>query len=89
MARTEITVENIKCGGCAASIARRLTMIPGVIEVAIDLAGGRVTLESGSTVRDHAVRALAELGNPEPGANNLPSKAKSLVIRAIGRVARG
>lgn len=89
MIKTEITVENIKCGGCAASIARRLKTIPGVVEVDVDIAEGRVTLGSETAVRDDAVRVLAEIGYPEPGANNLSSKAKSFVSCAIGRVAGG
>lgn len=35
MENTGIIVENIKCGGCAASITRRLKGIPGVIEVSV------------------------------------------------------
>ncbi len=89
MVTTEITVENIKCGGCAASIARRLKAIPGVLEVGVDVAEGRVTLGSETAVREEAVRILAEIGYPEPGANNLSSKAKSFVSCAIGRVTGG
>lgn len=89
MVKTEITVENIKCGGCAASITRRLKTIPGVVEVDVDVAEGRVTLGSEAAVRDDAVRVLAEIGYPEPGANNLSSKAKSFVSCAIGRVSGG
>lgn len=89
MASTDISVENIKCGGCAASITRRLRGIPGVIEVRVDVAAGCVTLESEIPLREQAVRALAELGYPEPGANKLSAKAKSFVSCAIGRVAGG
>lgn len=42
MESTGIIVENIKCGGCTASITRRLKGIPGVIEVRVDVAEGRV-----------------------------------------------
>lgn len=89
MENTGILVENIKCGGCSASITRRLKRIPGVIEVRVDVAEGRVTLESETPVREEAVRALAELGYPEPGANKVSSKAKSFVSCAIGRVTGG
>lgn len=89
MVKTDIRVENIKCGGCAASIARRLKSIPGVTEARVDVAEGCVTLESAAPVREDAIRALAELGYPARGANNLSAKAKSFVSCAIGRVAGG
>jgi copper chaperone len=89
MGKTDIRVENIKCGGCAASITRRLKGIPGVIGVRVEVAEGCVTLESEIPVREEAVRALAKLGYSAPGANKLSAKAKSFVSCAIGRVSGG
>ncbi len=39
----EITVKGMSCGHCAASVAKALEGMPGVTNVQVDLATGRVT----------------------------------------------
>ncbi|MEW6660435.1 MAG: heavy metal-associated domain-containing protein [Thermodesulfobacteriota bacterium] len=42
----EIKVKGMSCGHCAAAVTKALQSLPGVTEVQVDLAGGRVTYQS-------------------------------------------
>lgn len=42
----EIKVKGMSCGHCAAAVTKALQSLPGVSEVQVDLAGGRVTFQS-------------------------------------------
>ena len=42
----EIKVKGMSCGHCAAAVSRALQGLPGVSEVTVDLASGRVTYQS-------------------------------------------
>jgi len=46
----EIKVKGMSCGHCAAAVTRALQGLPGVSEVAVDLASGRVTYQSAAAV---------------------------------------
>lgn len=60
----QIRVANVKCGGCAATIRDKLTAMPGVADVTVDIDGGLVTV-SGEAVSRPAVEAkLREIGYP-------------------------
>lgn len=39
-----VAVENIKCGGCASTIVTKLSALPGVSQVAVDVATGQVAM---------------------------------------------
>lgn len=85
-----IQVENIRCGGCANTITKRLKAIVGVKAVEVDTADQRIVIQSEGDVRAAAVEALASLGYPEQGVATgltaLKHQARSLVSCAIGRV---
>jgi copper chaperone len=85
-----IDVENIKCGGCAGSIKKGLTEDPRVQSVEVDVAEGRVSVETGEDIRDELVARLSKLGYPEKGSvegiKSLKAKAKSFVSCAVGRM---
>jgi copper chaperone len=85
-----ISVENMKCGGCANSIRHRLAKIKGVLTVEVDVQGEIVILTSDHDVRMEAIEALSSLGYPEKGHSEglgaLKSKAKSLVSCALGKL---
>jgi copper chaperone len=84
---TQITVENIKCGGCMSSIKTTLLKIANVEDISIAkdtatiLISGRWPFE-----REDIVSQLAKMGYPEKGNNNLLLKAKSYVSCAIGNL---
>ena len=42
----EIKVKGMSCGHCAAAVTKALQSLPGVTEVQVDLAGGRVSYQS-------------------------------------------
>lgn len=85
-----LTVENIKCGGCANSIRKKLidSALAHVVEV--DVAHGTVHVDGDSAQRAEAVAALAAMGYPESGSiegvKAAAAKAKSFVSCAVGRM---
>jgi copper chaperone len=85
-----ISVDNIKCGGCAASIQNGLRKIIGILSVEVDIKGESVLITADHDVRAQAIKALQDMGYPEKGSVDgiqaLGAKAKSFVSCAIGRV---
>ena len=59
----EIKVKGMSCGHCAAAVTRALQSLPGVSEVQVDLAGGRVTYQSaGSLPPEEVARVIKTAG---------------------------
>jgi copper chaperone len=59
----EITVKGMSCGHCAAAVTKALEALPGVSQVQIDLATGRVTFESDSPIPPEELsRAITAAG---------------------------
>jgi copper chaperone CopZ len=54
------TVSGMSCGHCAQSVTEELTALPGVTEVDVDVAAGRVVVRAGSTPAEDDVRAAVE-----------------------------
>ncbi len=46
----EINVKGMSCGQCAAAVTRALESLPGLSEVQVNLADGRVTYQSAGPV---------------------------------------
>ena len=89
--KINITVENIRCGGCANTITKKLMVLNGVKSVDIAIDEQIVTIEADNNA-DHAlyVSTLLAMGYPEHGSvegiASLKGKAKSLVSCAVGKV---
>lgn len=87
---TRIEVENIRCGGCATTITKRLLEIEGIRAVKVDIHDQAVIVESEADIRATTKQTLLGLGYPERGSvaglASLRGKAKSVVSCAIGRV---
>lgn len=89
-----IEVENIRCGGCANSITKKLMEDERVQQVSIDIEHQAVTLQVDETevdeIRSTAVKRLFDLGYPESGSVeglvSLKEKAKSVVSCAVGKM---
>ena len=84
---TEIKIENLKCGGCAATIKKGLFALNSVSEVIVDLEKSLVSVvsadENGMIIKEK----LSKLGYPETGAKNtILHKASSFVSCAVGRI---
>jgi len=82
-----IHVENIKCGGCAASIQKSLLSQPGVQAVHVEEKDGVVHINGDDQMdREHLIHRLNTLGYPEVGNNTLLKKGVGLVNYATGRM---
>ncbi|MFZ2088070.1 MAG: heavy metal-associated domain-containing protein [Desulfobaccales bacterium] len=46
----EITVKGMSCGHCAAAVTKALEALPGVSQVQVDLASGRVSFASANPI---------------------------------------
>ena len=54
------TVSGMTCGHCVSAVTEEVTAVPGVTDVDVDLASGRLTVTSDSPVDDDAVRAAVD-----------------------------
>ena len=63
--KLEFTVQNVKCGGCASAIQAGLRQNAQVLDVAVDVPTGRVTVEVETDVRAELSTVLRTLGYPE------------------------
>lgn len=60
----EIKAQNIKCGGCAATIENGLKPLPGIEQVSVEIDSGLVRI-TGSELSEQQIRdKLSELGYP-------------------------
>ena len=86
----EFQVENIKCGGCAASITKKINAIEGVDATEVDVEQGRVRITAGDGLKDRLAETLLKLGYPESGTAEgiaaAKARAKSFVSCAVGRM---
>ena len=86
----QISVENIKCGGCAGTISKRLNELDAVDSCEVDIENGVVTVSGDKTGRAEVVALLLKLGYPESGTAEgiaaAKAKAKSFVSCAVGRI---
>ena len=60
MSSTDYTVRGMTCDHCAGSVTAEITKIPGVTGVQVDVAAGRVTVESAQPVSAEAVSEAVE-----------------------------
>ena len=85
--KADIRIENLKCGGCAATIKKGILSIDGVQEVTIDLEESLVSVASEKENIEEVKSILSKLGYPEVGdKNTVLHKAKSFVSCAVGRI---
>jgi copper chaperone len=84
---TVIKIENLKCGGCAATIKKGLLSIENVSDILVDVANDTVSITSENVLIDVIKEKLSKLGYPEVGdKNTIVHKAKSFVSCAVGRI---
>lgn len=85
--KTDIQIENLKCGGCAATIKKGLLALDTITEVEVDVESSIVSISSESDVIENVREKLSKLGYPEVGdKNTVLHKAKSFVSCAVGRM---
>ncbi len=85
-----IEVDNIKCGGCASTIKKKLTEAHALESVEVDIEQGAVTLTAASIDMEAVEATLRGIGYPRKGTaegiDNVKAKAVSFVSCAIGRM---
>lgn len=85
--KATVYIQNLKCGGCEATIIDKLSLLKNISEVSIDQKHA-IVIFNYKTEKDlvMAKKTLSKLGYPPFGENNnLSKKAKSYVSCAIGR----
>lgn len=84
----QIQVENIKCGGCAHTVASSLKKMENVEDVSVNIENGMVQVSGQTLDRDALVKKLHQLGYPELGKGNTLTTATSYVSCMIGKVSK-
>ncbi|MFY9241509.1 MAG: heavy-metal-associated domain-containing protein [Polaribacter sp.] len=85
--KKNIIIENLKCGGCVATIKKGILAINGVVELNIDLEKSIVSFISEKDNFEEVKAKLSQLGYPEVGdKNTIVHKAKSFVSCAVGKI---
>ncbi len=85
-----ITVENIKCGGCAGTITKKLNAKFDTDSVKVNVEQGIVDIDIEDNKHDEVTKFLLDLGYPETdsvhGLSSAKAKAKSFISCAIGKM---
>ena len=85
--KADIQIENLKCGGCAATIKKGILSLEGVSEVEVNVEKSIVSILSENNNLEEIKLKLSKLGYPETGdKNTVLHKAKSFVSCAVGRI---
>jgi len=86
----EIVVENIKCGGCAGSITKKLSSVFDTDNIKVDVGSGTVNIDINEDQKERLSMVLLNLGYPQiqsvSGLNSAKARAKSFVSCAIGKI---
>ncbi|MDB9829189.1 cation transporter, partial [Candidatus Thioglobus sp.] len=76
----EITVDNIKCGGCSGSITKKLTEVFNTDKINVDIEQGIINIDLADSKKNELVKVLLDLGYPETdsvhGFDSAKAKAK-------------
>ena len=85
-----ITVENIKCGGWAGTITKKLTKVFDTENIEINIEQGIIDIDIDESKREELTEVLLGLGYPKVdsvhGLDSAKAKAKSFVSCAIGKM---
>ncbi len=86
----KIVIDNLKCGGCANTITKKISEMKGVSDVSVSVENSEVSFTtSEDEIVEKVKQKLADLGYPESGTENTIShKAKSFVSCAVGKVSK-
>jgi copper chaperone len=88
---TTINIDNLKCGGCAASIQEALVKMKGIDTIDVQVENSQVVIMHQTAIDLDAIKAkLRQLGYPETGTTHgiekLGASAKSYVSCMLGRM---
>lgn len=91
--KTTIKVDNLKCGGCAAAITKRLGSLPGITEVFVLPEKDEVDIfHSEQADLENIKQELRKIGYPERGTaegiDKFTSNVRSYASCAVGRLSK-
>ncbi len=88
--QVQFDVENIKCGGCAGTIKKKLMEDKRISHVGVNIEQGMVIIDADTDASEDWRSALLKMGYPEKGSAEgiaaAKARAKSFVSCAVGRV---
>ncbi|MGL2963774.1 heavy-metal-associated domain-containing protein [Flavobacterium sp. RSB2_4_14] len=86
--KTTVKIQNLKCGGCANTITKKLSELSNITNVKVIVDDNEVAFEyTDDLALQNVKETLKSIGYPEQGDDNsLGTKAKSFVSCAIGRM---
>ena len=86
--KTTLSIQNLKCGGCANTVITRLSQLDNISDIEVDNENSTVAFSyKDDSNLEEAIHLLSKLGYPVDGEDNtLSKKAKSFVSCAIGRM---
>lgn len=88
--RTDLDVQGMTCGGCAAKVQTKLAKVDHVIDAQVNFATGRATVRHSAAANDAQLRsAIEELGysvvdQPSPDGEGRESELRRRLIIAVG-----
>ncbi len=65
----EITVKGMSCGHCVAAITKALGSLPGVSNIKVDLASGRVSYDSAAPISREDLDRVVKMAGYELAAS--------------------
>ncbi len=84
----QFTIQNLKCGGCASTITKKLDALENVHSVEVNIEESRVTFSGNEDSAAKVRVALDNAGYPlDEEMNSTIKKAKSYVSCMVGRMA--
>ncbi len=87
MKQQEVYIENLKCGGCASTIIKKINSIEGVKNTEVNTEKSLVTFICNDSLLNEVKNKLSKLGYPPVGdKNTMLHKAKSFVSCATGKI---
>jgi copper chaperone len=91
--KTQILIDNLKCGGCAGTIKKGIRSFPEVSDVTVDVEKDLVEVTYSDVLLVEKIKEkLVTMGYPEKGSltglHKLTANAKSYVSCAIGKISK-
>lgn len=84
----EINIQNLKCGGCASTITKKISQMNCVKSVTVNIENASVFVELIDKKQLHEVKEkLSSLGYPEETEpNSFSKRAKSMLSCSVGKI---
>ncbi|TBN00420.1 copper chaperone [Hyunsoonleella flava] len=86
--KTTLKIQNLKCGGCANTILKKMSTIKNITDIEVDNETDTVSFNyDDNNTLNKVTTLLNNIGYPVNGEKNaLSTKAKSFVSCAVGRI---